>query len=274
MRLDPNHLHYSLYEAGLLLAKLGRAEVEPCLDGLRQYGEAFYEAYDVRAFLLQSERASAFTTSEAATDALSSLLFLARRGDHSDLQQRQIDAHRIDSRRQVDRCGERRQRVPLGSSGLQACCKSWAFFSAEEDSDDSRHATCAYDAVIPFSSTPNPLQSTGNRRKTAFPSISYPCVLCIPHTHRTRSITLSSSIPLSATRLMTATLPPCISLPIVSFRCISSRYPTLPPTRRLLPLLTLPKHLSKNESSEVALFALSQSFQLHLVIVVLEDVHA
>lgn len=46
LRLDPNFLQFSLFEAGLLLAKLGRPEVEPCVAGLRQYGMSFEECYD------------------------------------------------------------------------------------------------------------------------------------------------------------------------------------------------------------------------------------
>ena len=41
MRLDPNAMHWPIYSAGRLLAKLGRQEVFNCIDGLDQNGFAY-----------------------------------------------------------------------------------------------------------------------------------------------------------------------------------------------------------------------------------------
>lgn len=41
MRLDPNAMHWPIYSAGLLLARLGRQEVYNCIDGLNQNGYAY-----------------------------------------------------------------------------------------------------------------------------------------------------------------------------------------------------------------------------------------
>jgi hypothetical protein len=46
LRLDPNALHYCIYAAGHTLARLGRSEVHSCIDGLRQYGAAYEDAFD------------------------------------------------------------------------------------------------------------------------------------------------------------------------------------------------------------------------------------
>ncbi|KAG8904857.1 hypothetical protein FRB99_001063 [Tulasnella sp. 403] len=39
LRLDPNSLHYALYAAGHLLARVASPEVQNCIAGLKQYGE-------------------------------------------------------------------------------------------------------------------------------------------------------------------------------------------------------------------------------------------
>jgi hypothetical protein len=41
MRLDPNAIHWPIYSAGRLLARLGREEVFNCIDGLNQNGYAY-----------------------------------------------------------------------------------------------------------------------------------------------------------------------------------------------------------------------------------------
>jgi hypothetical protein len=46
LRLDPNVLHFAIYTAGVALAKLGKLETQYCIEGLRQYGYAFEEAFD------------------------------------------------------------------------------------------------------------------------------------------------------------------------------------------------------------------------------------
>lgn len=46
LRLDPNVLHFPVYEAGVLLAQLGRPEVLTCVAGLRQYGISAEQCYD------------------------------------------------------------------------------------------------------------------------------------------------------------------------------------------------------------------------------------
>ncbi|KAF8339594.1 uncharacterized protein EI90DRAFT_2966748 [Cantharellus anzutake] len=45
MRLDPNAMHWPIYSAGRLLAKLGRQEVFNCIDGLDQNGFAYEESW-------------------------------------------------------------------------------------------------------------------------------------------------------------------------------------------------------------------------------------
>lgn len=46
LRLDPNVLHFAVYTAGMLLAKLGKEEVLDCIAGLKQYGYAYEETFD------------------------------------------------------------------------------------------------------------------------------------------------------------------------------------------------------------------------------------
>jgi len=45
MRLDPNAMHWPIFSAGRLLARLGRHEVMNCIDGLNQNGFAYEEAW-------------------------------------------------------------------------------------------------------------------------------------------------------------------------------------------------------------------------------------
>ena len=59
LRLDPNVLHYSIYAAGILLARLGRPEVSNCISGLQQYGFAYEEALDQAAEMNQVYQAAA-----------------------------------------------------------------------------------------------------------------------------------------------------------------------------------------------------------------------
>jgi len=46
MRLDPNAIHWPIYSAGRLLARLGREEVFNCIDGLNQNGYAYEESWE------------------------------------------------------------------------------------------------------------------------------------------------------------------------------------------------------------------------------------
>lgn len=46
LRLDPNIMHFNIYNAGKLLAQFGREEVMMCIRGLQQYGLAYEEAFD------------------------------------------------------------------------------------------------------------------------------------------------------------------------------------------------------------------------------------
>ncbi|KZT42624.1 hypothetical protein SISSUDRAFT_1116876 [Sistotremastrum suecicum HHB10207 ss-3] len=53
LRLDPNVLHFAIYAAGVLLARLGRPEVRACVAGLQQYGYAYEEAFSQAAEIEQ-----------------------------------------------------------------------------------------------------------------------------------------------------------------------------------------------------------------------------
>lgn len=46
LRLDPNVLHFAIYTAGIVLARLGKPEAQYCISGLKQYGFAFEEAFE------------------------------------------------------------------------------------------------------------------------------------------------------------------------------------------------------------------------------------
>ncbi|GJJ13338.1 hypothetical protein Clacol_007590 [Clathrus columnatus] len=89
LRLDPNIMHFNIYNAGKLLAQFGRREVMMCIRGLQQYGlayeEAFYQAEELQQIYntcISDQGASLSAESSDDTSSAIQLYKLTNNGIH------------------------------------------------------------------------------------------------------------------------------------------------------------------------------------------------